>query len=274
MLRVRVIVPKHIKRRQLHDYTREEIIEYLRKLAKRLGKSTLDKHDIRSDGEVHMSTIIRKCGSFSQVLIAAGLKPQRVYKRNRESMIKGLADLMLKLGREPRQVEMKEQLPCSPYTYKQEFGSLQDAFDLAEEVTKKTGGGESLRIAPNLASLSKTKKRRTCGAEIGFRELRYAPMNEQGVVFLFGMVARDLGFEVEIVQTRYPDCEAKRRLQDGAFEHVLIEFEFKSSHFDHDSAGCDIVVCWEHDWEACPADIEVIELRSVIEELGSSSPTH
>lgn len=272
MLREKVIVPKRIKRKQIHDYTREEIIEHLRKLGKRLGKNTLDKHDIAVDREVHMSTIIRKCGSFSEALIAADLKPQRVYRRNRESMIKELADLMLKLGREPKQVEMKKQLPFSPHNYEQEFGSLQKAFDVAEEAIEKTEGGESLRIAPHHASLSKTKKRRTFGAEIGFRALRYAPTNEQGVVFLFGIVAHDLGFYVESVQTCYPDCEAKRQLKDGASEHVRIEFEFKSSHFDHDATHCDIIVCWEHDWEDCPPDIEVIELRRVIEELGNSPP--
>jgi hypothetical protein len=28
---------------------------------------------------------------------------------------------------------------------------------------------------------------------------------------------------------------------------------------------CDIIVCWENDWQECP--IEVIELKSVIEKL-------
>jgi hypothetical protein len=38
-------------------------------------------------------------------------------------------------------------------------------------------------------------------------------VNEQGVVFLFGMVAKELGYMVEVVQTGYPDCEAKDKLK-------------------------------------------------------------
>ena len=30
---------------------------------------------------------------------------------------------------------------------------------------------------------------------------------------------------------------------------------------------CDIIVCWEHDWKDCPPTIEVIELKSMIEQL-------
>ena len=110
--------------------------------------------------------------------------------------------------------------------------------------------------------------RRVCGAPLPFHGLRYAPINEQGVVYLFGMVSSKLGLIVEAIQSVYPDCEAKRCLdrQQHRWQHVRIEFEFKSSNFrehGHDPAGCDLIVCWEHDWPTCP--VEVIELRSVIE---------
>jgi hypothetical protein len=108
------------------------------------------------------------------------------------------------------------------------------------------------------------------GPPIDFRGLRHAPINEQGVVFLFGMVAFELGFIVEAVHAAYPDCEAKRRIDDkgGRWQRVRIEFEFRSRSFlahGHDPLKCDLIVCWEHDWVDCP--IEVIELRRVIDEL-------
>lgn len=43
-----------------------------------------------------------------------------------------------------------------------------------------------------------------------------------------------------------------------------IEFEFRSSSFKahaHAAAGCDVIVCWHHDWPDCPTRIEVIELK-------------
>ena len=110
----------------------------------------------------------------------------------------------------------------------------------------------------------------TYGAPINFRGLRHAPTNEQGVVYLFGMVSYELGMIVESVQSAYPDCEAKRCIDSrkDQWQRVHIEFEYRSSNFrehGHDPAGCDLIVCWEHDWPDCP--LEVLELRSVIDEL-------
>jgi hypothetical protein len=108
------------------------------------------------------------------------------------------------------------------------------------------------------------------GPPINFRGLRHAPINEQGVVFLFGMVAYELGFIVEAVHASYPDCEAKRRVdrKGERWQRVRIEFEFRSRTFvahGHDPAKCDVIVCWEHDWPDTP--LEVIELRTVIDSL-------
>jgi hypothetical protein len=42
----------------------------------------------------------------------------------------------------------------------------------------------------------------------------------------------------------------------------------KSSNFKgHDPAECDILVCWIHDWPACPDNIEIIELKEGIKIL-------
>lgn len=108
------------------------------------------------------------------------------------------------------------------------------------------------------------------GAPINFRGLRHAPTNEQGVVYLFGMVSSELGLIVEAVQAAYPDCEAKWCVDNkqNRWQRVRIEFEYYRSNFKdhgHDPAGCDMIVCWEHDWPDCP--LEVIELRSVIDQL-------
>lgn len=89
--------------------------------------------------------------------------------------------------------------------------------------------------------------------------LEYSPVNELGVVFLFGSLARSLGFRVERIRPQFPDAVAVR-----AGRRVRIEFEFRSSSFrvhGHDRRGCDVLVCWEHDWPSCPESIEVVELR-------------
>lgn len=111
------------------------------------------------------------------------------------------------------------------------------------------------------------KKRRVVGEPINFRGVVWAPVNELGVVFLFGKIAHELGMYVEVIHPRYPDCIAKRYIGKGKWEEVKIEFEFKSSQFRHDPKECDIIVCWEHDWKECPKDIEVIQLKEEIKKL-------
>ena len=105
------------------------------------------------------------------------------------------------------------------------------------------------------------------GAPLGIAAMAHAPTNEAGVIFLFGVMAADLGFRVERLQSGFPDCEAKREVAPGKWEWVRIEFEFESRNFRehrHDPEGCDVIVCWRHNWADCPARIEVIELSKLV----------
>lgn len=100
------------------------------------------------------------------------------------------------------------------------------------------------------------------GARIHGCDMTHAPVNEQGVVMLFGMLAGKLGYEIEMVRTGFPDCEAKRKGKDHKLRKVRIEFEFLTSRFDHDPEGCDMVVCWEDD--AKMKGMEVLELKRLV----------
>lgn len=116
------------------------------------------------------------------------------------------------------------------------------------------------------------KGRTVYGEVVNFPGLRHGPLNEQGVVFVFGLLADRLGFAVEAVGTKFPDCEAFRRMDTSPemWRKVKIEFEYESRNFrdhGHDAAGCDLIVCWKHNWAECP--VEVIALR---DELGKIKP--
>lgn len=111
------------------------------------------------------------------------------------------------------------------------------------------------------------KEKSVVGDLINFRGLVYSPINENGVIFIFGKVIEDLNMYIEEIKPGFPDCVG-RRFTGRGWEKVYIEFEFKSSHFrehGHNPKECDLIVCWEHDWPECP--IEVIELRDVIRGL-------
>jgi hypothetical protein len=84
------------------------------------------------------------------------------------------------------------------------------------------------------------------------------------VVFLFGAVARQMGFVVTRLQPSFPDCEALRRVDRDRWQLKRIEFEYESRNFilhEHDIQGCDIIVCWKHNWPECP--LEVVELSKL-----------
>jgi hypothetical protein len=170
-------------------------------------------------------------------------------------------------------------IPAKFKQFAQEKAEWADVIALLPVATsKRIGASASTRASfgqPTAGILNKQKypklsDRPAYGNPIDFRGLRHEPVNEQGVVFLFGMVAKELGYMVEVVQTGYPDCEAKRQVEGGRWQRVKIEFEFESRGFCHAPDGCDVIVCWRHNWPNCPENIEVIELSTVIKSLAQS----
>ena len=59
------------------------------------------------------------------------------------------------------------------------------------------------------------KEKIEVGSPMNFRGFMYQPINEQGVVYLFGLVAEDLNIRVESIQQGYPDCTALRYSGNG-----------------------------------------------------------
>jgi hypothetical protein len=93
----------------------------------------------------------------------------------------------------------------------------------------------------------------------------HEPINEIGVVFLFGTLVEKLGWLVTLMQTEFPDGEAFVQVAPGRWQRIRIEFEYESRNFlkhGHDPKGCDLIVCWEHNWPECP--VEVLELKKLI----------
>ena len=95
---------------------------------------------------------------------------------------------------------------------------------------------------------------------------------KKGVIFCFLFVF--------IILTIFPSVSAllnatqeKQKVDIGKWQRVRIEFEFESRNFrdhGHSPDGCDVIVCWQHNWRECPENIEVIELKSVIGTLATS----
>lgn len=109
-----------------------------------------------------------------------------------------------------------------------------------------------------------------CGELLRFRALDHEPTSESAVIFLFALVAEELGYVLETLGAGFPDAVGRRRVADG-WRDVRIEFEYLSRNFrtyGHDPCGCDLIVCWQDNWPECP--VEVLELKGVIARLGKS----
>lgn len=108
------------------------------------------------------------------------------------------------------------------------------------------------------------------GDILNFRGIVYEPINEQGVVLVLAAACKDLGFRLEGIRTKFPDALLRRRNKNGTFSKCAAELEFKSSNYKlhkHPIKGCDLIICWEHDWDECP--IEVLELKEAIKKLNN-----
>jgi hypothetical protein len=98
------------------------------------------------------------------------------------------------------------------------------------------------------------KDRPVMGEPFDRSPMTNAPVNELGVMVLFGMLSAGLGLQVESVQGKFPDCVAKREVAPGKWQYLRIEFEYESKNFKlhgHDPKGCDVIVCWRHNWKEC-----------------------
>lgn len=116
------------------------------------------------------------------------------------------------------------------------------------------------------------KDRPLLGAPMRMSGLAYEPVNEMGVMALFCMLSRQLGFVIESVQSAFPDCEAKIEVAPGRWQHFRIEFEYESRNFKdhrHDPEKCDLIVCWRHNWKDCPPNLQVLELSQVMRKIQS-----
>lgn len=244
---------------------------------------------------ISVGTVIDRFGSWNDAIKAAGLVPiDRVdvaREANERAKIPDdeLLHDLLRLAEDskscPTIAQISSRGQFSPSVYRRRFVSHSKAFEEAKkrfpEWTNDRNSAKQCRdVKTNILSCNhkvvqnpSSASRTIFGERIDFRGLTYAPINESGVVFFFGMVAKELGFLIESIRQEYPDCEGKRCISKDRtkWAHVRIEFEYKSSNFrahGHDPRGCDLVVCWVHDWHDCP--IEILELKSAISALSPS----
>jgi hypothetical protein len=289
-----------------------EMVQALRRIAAELRTDSVSRAEFLRHSSFPERRIQLRFGSYNGLVEAAGLVPRRF--PSAEAPTYSTEDLLAEIVRVLRlpkskltRIFFEQHSGISVSACQRRFGgwiqALKAAGDkldpeqdssLLARIRKHTGpqiqasraavlaakgglaSGEDARALPGSAGAGDVPVMHgdIYGDFINFGGLAYAPVNEQGVVFLFGMICRELGYVVEIVKPAFPDCEAKRQLRPGIWQRVRIEFEFRSRTFrthGHDPDQCDLIVCWENNWPECP--IEVLELKSALQRLSRAATT-
>lgn len=221
---------------------REELIAELQRVAKVLERDSVSVRDFQRHGHISVDAVKGKFGSWNKAVAAAGLavvlwgrSPATNEKITDEELRSEFMRVHSSLNRVPTKYEIAERSKFNPRTYKRRFGNWRDVVSrcLGSEGAEPPREDARNKKALNAVVVSERAESRVpasgrpgrfFGPPLNFRELRHEPVNEQGVVLLFGMVARELGFLVDAVGTGYPDCRAKRQARGAYYTEVDIEF--------------------------------------------------
>jgi hypothetical protein len=256
---------------------RATLVAKLQAVAAKLGTRHVMRAEFRRETGIPYSAIARHFDTYGNLVRAAGLVDSRHNDRlSDEALFRAMREAFVEAGGVVPQFKFDRVAKHSRHTYTKRFGSWAGAVGAFREWVERAEPGfphmEALRRhrgrAPRRVASPPPDGRRY-GPLLGFRALQHAPVNESGVIFLFGLMAEELGFIVDALRADFPDCEARRRVDGGAaWMPVRIEFEYVSRRFrehGHDPDGCDLIVCWQHDWPDCP--VEVLELKTAVEGL-------
>lgn len=267
---------------------REELLQKARQVAEKLGTKTISRAEFSRETGISQNQIYQLFDGWRKFCELAGLQAHMQNVRlSDDEIFAAMRDAFIELGGITTRTRFDRAYRHSVDVFKKRGMNWSAALVAFREWCKqndpkfpyldKLPHSVALRVVQNKSDREPDSGRPytwesasgpVYGEFLNFRGLQHAPVNEQGVVFLFGMIAHELGYAVERVQTGYPDCEAKRRVGQGRWERVRIEFEYKSRTFrehGHDPNGCDVVICWEHNWPECP--VEVLELKNAIKSL-------
>lgn len=272
--------------------TREKMIEEAKKASK-LQDTPLSRSDFQRLTGISSNQIYRlfPTGGWGELKQKANLDPHPNIKTKLtdNDLLEEFHSVVLRLAKIPTWSVFSSMANISSDVIRRRFGGTQGVLShyrdwllinyptsgILEQL--KTQSKHEFPLPPEKSqlqskkSLSWNKNSNTeYGQPLDFRGLRHAPINEQGVIFLFAMISYEIGFIIEAIHASFPDCEGKRCIDrnKNRWQRVSIEFEFQSSSFKshgHDPEKCDLIICWEHDWTECP--IEVMELRSIINQL-------
>lgn len=129
------------------DIPDRELVRDLRRVARKTGRRRVTAQLYTEHGAFRPNTLARRFGSWNEALGAAGLKVTQHWKVPDDVLLKNLADVWRKLGRQPTCRELTKRSGFSKFagaTYKRRFGSWHGALRAFEVFTNKRHRGVDL----------------------------------------------------------------------------------------------------------------------------------
>src|SRR3954463_3347489 len=268
--------------------TKEEVLAAVQECAAKLGHVP-SMAEFRKATAIGKGHIRKHFGTFGQLLEAGGLEVRGSgHMVEMKALFADWAGIVRRLKKCPTLADYELHSKYSPRPLVRRFGSWLNVPAGILEYAKKEGlEREWEDVLKVVMAEQKTEERaartseprkavrkaqvmhdRPIYGQPMFAPFSFAPTNEQGVIFVFGGVAQELGLTVTRIQTQFPDIEAMREVGPNKCQPIHLEAEYESKNFllhMHPLDGCDGIVCWINNWPECP--LEVIELRKVVEEL-------
>ena len=268
--------------------TKEQLMAAIAEVTEKLGHVPSHAELMRS-GKVSGRQIVKHFGTYTRALRACDL--ERVSGGNKlplEKLFLDWARVVREVKRIPSKADYETmgkhsitplrarfgswgQVPRYLRRYMEEQGLTEEWKDVMALIRAYEQGQDGMEMPPSPECEQKKPRvmtdRPVYGPLIRPCPMIHGPINENGVLYLFGTVSDRLGFVVTLIQGAFPDCYAMRLVDVDRWQPVRIEFEYESRNFLrhlHDPSQCDIIVCWKHNWPECP--LEVIELSKIVGE--------
>lgn len=215
----------------MNEVTRDQVLEAARGLAERQDGpiSRADFERLTGISQYHIYRLFPE-GGWSEVKKLAGLErhPKDNDPLSDDELLEEFRRVASTQGRIPTWTSFASAAQVSADVIRKRFGGLQGTLkkyrDWLEtrdptsplleaihsrsrhEIPVPPNGGVSAPLVQPQGAPWPRASGPEFGSPLDFRGLRHAPINEQGVVFLFGMVAYELGHIVEAVHAAFPDC--------------------------------------------------------------------
>jgi hypothetical protein len=250
--------------------TREQLMAAIVQCAETLGHVPSHAELMRS-GNVSGRQIVKHFGAYTRALRACNLERSTGgHKVPLEKLFLDWARVVRELKRIPSKSDYESmgkhsitplrarfgtwgQVPRYLRRYMEEQGLTEEWKDVTALIRAYEQGQDGMEMAPS-PECEQKKPRVMTDRPVHGPLLRpypaiHGPINEDGVIYLFGTVSYRLGFVVTLIQGAFPDCHALRLVDVDRWQPVRIEFEYESRNFLphlHDPSQCDIIVCWKH----------------------------